>query len=163
MAGLIARARASICALGTSSQRGVLPIRTRAFCGQSPGSSGAEQLNLGQRFWAWTTQPRPHWRECPKEAAVLFVVFGMTGSTSVALVRPVFKNVTGIEGTMSEGPWSYRIGSLLSVTPVYAAVLITFGTLSGRHLYFAKIAQKTIGRMVPKSIKAKLQCAQTKF
>jgi len=160
MAGLLARAHmASIRAFQASSQKGLMPIRTRTFSGQSE----VQPLNFGQRFWAWTTQPRPHWRECPKEAAVLFVVFGMTGSTSVALVRPVFKNVTGIEGTMSEGPWSYRIGSLLSVTPVYAAVLITFGTLSGRHLYFAKIAQKTMGRMVPKSIKAKLQCAQTKF
>ena len=35
------------------------------------------------------------------QAAVIFVVFGMTGSTSVALVRPLFEAVLG-------GPWPFR-------------------------------------------------------
>eukprot|EP00408_Alexandrium_pacificum_P012852 CAMPEP_0171235236 /NCGR_PEP_ID=MMETSP0790-20130122/41842_1 /TAXON_ID=2925 /ORGANISM="Alexandrium catenella, Strain OF101" /LENGTH=178 /DNA_ID=CAMNT_0011701541 /DNA_START=51 /DNA_END=588 /DNA_ORIENTATION=- len=93
------------------------------------------------------------------EAAVVFVVFGLTGSTSVALVRPCFKALTGIDGNLRDGPWSYRIGSLLMVSPVYAAVLITFGTLSGRHLFFAKMGQKILGRFLPPSLRPKLQCA----
>ena len=34
-----------------------------------------------QRFWAWTSQTRPTWREDRKEAAVAFTVFSITGST----------------------------------------------------------------------------------
>mmetsp|Transcript_104760 Transcript_104760/g.296349 ORF Transcript_104760/g.296349 Transcript_104760/m.296349 type:complete len:81 (+) Transcript_104760:3-245(+) len=74
----------------------------------------------------------------------------MTGSTSVALVRPLFEAVTGLEGSMKDGPWSYRIGSLLAVSPVYAVVLTTFGTLAGRHVYFYGMARMIVLRFVPK-------------
>eukprot|EP00746_Dinoflagellata_sp_MGD_P070946 gnl/MRDRNA2_/MRDRNA2_28969_c0_seq1.p1 gnl/MRDRNA2_/MRDRNA2_28969_c0~~gnl/MRDRNA2_/MRDRNA2_28969_c0_seq1.p1 ORF type:complete len:170 (+),score=25.84 gnl/MRDRNA2_/MRDRNA2_28969_c0_seq1:79-588(+) len=147
------------CQLGRSSftKFAVLPRSCSGSSGSSPEPSG-----LAQKFWAWTTQARPHWRESPKEAAVLFCVFGVTGSSSVAMVRPIFKSVTGIEGNMKDGPWSYRIGSLLMVSPVYACVLITVGTLSGRHTYFAKMGGKILGRFVPSSFKPKIQCSPAK-
>ena len=77
-----------------------------------------------------------------------FVVFGVTGSTSVALVRPGLKNM-GMEGSMREGPWSYRIGSLLIVSPIYSVVLVTVGSVAGRHLFFARMSYKIMGRFVP--------------
>ena len=86
-----------------------------------------------------------------------FTVFGLTGSTSVAVVRPLFHSV-GFEGSMREGPWSYRIGSLLAVSPVYACMLVSFGTLAGRHRFFAGMAQKIVGRMVPRSLLSRLTC-----
>ena len=111
------------------------------------------------KFWTWTTQPRPHWRESYSEAAVLFCVFGVTGSSSVAFVRPFLKETMGIQGTMMEGPNSYRLLSFLMVTPIYVCILLTVGTLAGRHTYFANMARKILGRFVPsKEIKSKIAC-----
>ena len=99
--------------------------------GGSSSSSGGGGGNGGSsykaRFWTWTTQARPSWRESKLEAAVIFCVFGVTGSTSVAVVRPCLKNSIGLEGNMVDGPWSYRILSLLAVSPIYACFLLTFG------------------------------------
>lgn len=107
------------------------------------------------RFWAWTTRSRPSWRESKVEAAVAFCVFGITGSSSVRLMKPVMKGV-GLEGNMKDGPWSYRFGSLAIVTPVYPLVLVTVGTIWGRHNYFAAMARHIYRRMTPLSCHAKL-------
>ena len=104
----------------------------------------ARQLSTtrGDRFWKWTTQKRPHWKEDYKEAAVIFVVFGVTGSSSVYFVRPLLTKV-GITGTMVDGPWSYRILSLILISPVYATILLSLGTISGRHNFFAKVTHSS--------------------
>jgi hypothetical protein len=122
----------------------------RKFC------SKAEETPF-QRFWTWTTTRRPHWRESPKEAAILFTVFGITGSSSVMLVRPSLESM-GLKGNMRDGPWSYRILSILAVSPIYATVLITLGTLSGRHLFFAGMGRKILARFVPKQVGSKIIC-----
>ena len=109
-----------------------------------------------QAFWKWTTQQRPSWKESPTEAAVAFVVFGITGSTSVAVVRPTLKKTTGIEGSLKDGPWSYRIASILAVSPIYATMLVTFGTLAGRHRFFAAMSQKIFGRFLPKVVQKRV-------
>ena len=111
--------------------------------------SAAAANSNWQRFWAWTLQQRPSWKEDKLEAAVAFTVFGVTGSTSVAVVRPTLKHVTGIEGSLREGPNSYRVTSILAVSPIYATLLVTFGTLAGRHRFFANMAQKIFGRFLP--------------
>lgn len=90
-----------------------------------------------------------------------FVVFGVTGSSSVAVIRPMFASM-GFEGSMWEGPWSYRIGSVLAVSPVYACMLYTFGTLAGRHRFFGSMSNKIIGRMMPGSLSRKLMCTPAK-
>ena len=110
------------------------------------------------RFWKWTTQVRPRWQDSKVEAAVLFTVFGVTGSTTMFAVRPALEKI-GLEGSFKDGPWSYRIGSFLCITPIYSMILITVGTLSGRHLYFARMTQKMLGRFVPSSqAKSKIAC-----
>lgn len=117
------------------------------------------RFNFAKKFWAWTSQSRPHWKESYKEAAVLFCVFGITGSSSVALIRPSLKSVLGIEGTIKDGPNSYRVMSVLLVSPIYACVLLTIGTLCGRHSYFANMAKKILSRFVPvKEMKDKISC-----
>ena len=68
----------------------------------------------------------------------------------------------GIEGTMTDGPWSYRILSVLIISPIYATVLMTLGTLSGRHNFFAKMGLKIIARFLPKSFTSKIVCKEAK-
>lgn len=114
-----------------------------------------------ESFWKWTTQQRPSWKENKIEAAIIFTVFGITGSSSVYFVRPLLKKV-GIEGTMMDGPNSYRIMSVLMVSPVYSCMLITIGTLSGRHTFFAKMATKIFGRFAPNKIMEKIMCEAAK-
>ena len=116
----------------------------------------AAEVSPWNQFWKWTTQPRPSWRESKTEAAVVFCVFGITGSTSVAVVRPILRETTGIEGTMRDGPWSYRVFSFLAVSPVYACVLVTVGTAAGRHTYFRGMALRIFGRFIPAALKSRL-------
>ena len=78
-----------------------------------------------------------------------FVVFGITGSSSVKLVRPALKQTIGLEGSMRDGPWSYRITSIVVVSPIYATLLVSFGTIAGRHRFFAAMANKIFARFVP--------------
>ena len=114
-------------------------------------------------FWQWTTTSRPSWKENSKEAAVAIVVFGVTGSLSMLAVRPSLKSVFGIEGTLVDGPNSYRVISLLCVSPIYATILLAIGTLSGRHNYFAKMSMKILGRFAPKSVINRIICNPAKL
>ena len=84
-----------------------------------------------------------------------FCVFGVTGSSSVAVVRPCL-NSMGLEGNMRDGPWNYRIISLVAVSPIYACMLVTFGTLAGRHRFFKEMAGKIVGRMMPASVRNRI-------
>eukprot|EP00471_Norrisiella_sphaerica_P000121 CAMPEP_0184481428 /NCGR_PEP_ID=MMETSP0113_2-20130426/2971_1 /TAXON_ID=91329 /ORGANISM="Norrisiella sphaerica, Strain BC52" /LENGTH=276 /DNA_ID=CAMNT_0026860547 /DNA_START=69 /DNA_END=899 /DNA_ORIENTATION=- len=122
----------------------------------------ARNFTLRSQFWRWTTQPRPSWRESGKEAGILFVVFGITGTASVTLVRPALKNTVGLEGSLKDGPWSYRIGSLLLVSPVYACVFLGVGTLAGRHNYAARMFQRIMGRFLPGRVSSMLSCPEGK-
>lgn len=137
-----------------------LPITSarRACASSSPSSSAVgphatpPTPTAWHKFWAWTTQVRPNWRESPKEAAIAFCVFGITGSTSVAMVRPTLKRTTGIEGSLIHGPNSYRVLSIVAVSPIYACMLVSYGTLAGRHRYFAMMSYKIFGRFMPQTV-----------
>jgi hypothetical protein len=76
-------------------------------------------------------------------------VFGLTGSASVALIRPATEKIFGLKGSLLEGPNSYRVTWALIFSPLYAITLGVLGTLAGRHLFFAKMAKKIILRFVP--------------
>jgi len=130
----------------------------RRLCSATPNPP---QPSAWSQFWKWTLQQRPSWRESPVEAAVVFTVFGITGSTSVAVVRPALKSTIGLEGSMIDGPWSYRVLSLVLVSPFYATFLVTFGTLAGRHLFFATMARKIFGRFLPSSLGKNVGCGPT--
>ena len=122
---------------------------------------------LYSRFWKWTTQDRGFtwsaWRENKTETAIIFTVFGLTGSSSVALVRPALKHTVGLDGTWRDGPWSYRIGSILLVSPMYAVMLIAIGTAVGRHTFFARSGVKILSRFVPKSVAKQIPCEPAKL
>jgi hypothetical protein len=125
-------------------------------------NAGKRKFSSENGFWKWTTTNRPSWKENKKEAAIAIAVFGVTGTASVLAVRPSLKTLLGIEGTLVDGPNSYRLMSILCVSPVYAMVLMAMGTLSGRHNYFAKMSMKILGRFLPKSLTHKMLCKPAK-
>ena len=58
-----------------------------------------------------------------------------------------------------DGPNSYRVASLLLVSPAYAAILLLLGTISGRHTFFAKMSFNILKRYVPvRSMQLHLLC-----
>ena len=114
-------------------------------------------------FWQWTTQSRPYWTKDKKEGAVAVVVFGITGSASAFLVRPTVEKVFGIQGSLIDGPNSYRVMSLLCISPVYALLLGTLGTLAGRHNFFVGMAVKIMGRFLPKGALNRFLCNPAKL
>eukprot|EP00527_Entomoneis_sp_CCMP2396_P003093 CAMPEP_0198138752 /NCGR_PEP_ID=MMETSP1443-20131203/2152_1 /TAXON_ID=186043 /ORGANISM="Entomoneis sp., Strain CCMP2396" /LENGTH=205 /DNA_ID=CAMNT_0043800669 /DNA_START=42 /DNA_END=656 /DNA_ORIENTATION=- len=80
------------------------------------------------------------------EMVLICTVFGITGSSTMLLVRPAVKDVLGIEGTFRDGPWSYRICSIVIMSPIYASLLVAVGTIFGRHAYFRHFAVKIFSR-----------------
>lgn len=114
--------------------------------------------SLPQKFWKWTSQTRPSWRESPTEAVVIFTVFGLSGSASLLFVRPVLKNVLGLEGSFMDSPVSYTLATILITSPMYSVVVFSIGTLAGRHIFFANMAKKVIGRFLPRSTREKIVC-----
>ena len=47
---------------------------------------------------------------------------------------------------MKDGPWSYRICSVVIMTPLYATLLVMVGTVFGRHAYFRHFSVKIFSR-----------------
>ena len=68
-------------------------------------------------------------------------------------------HVAPITGSMRDGPWSYRVLSVVLVSPIYASFLVTFGTLAGRHRYFAMMANKIFGRFLPKAVMSRISAS----
>ena len=88
-----------------------------------------------------------------------FLVFGVTGSASVAVIKPSLERVLGIRGSLMEGPNSYRVACLLLFSPMYAVTLGILGTLAGRHIFFAGMAKKILTRLVPfQSVRNRMTC-----
>ena len=91
-------------------------------------------------FWAWTSQPRPSWRQSRMECAVLFCVFGASGSSSMAIARAIVGPiVAGRSLTVAS------FTTFVAVTAIYPAVLLTLGTLAGRRHYYWHFAARICG------------------
>jgi hypothetical protein len=54
--------------------------------------------------------------------------------------------ILGLKGSLKDGPWSYRICSIVIMTPLYATLLVVVGTIFGRHFYFRHFAVKMFSR-----------------
>lgn len=80
------------------------------------------------------------------EMVLICTVFAITGTSTMVIVRPAVSNVLGLEGSLKDGPWSYRICSLVIMTPLYSAMLVVVGTVFGRHTYFRHFAVKMFSR-----------------
>ena len=63
-----------------------------------------------------------------------------------AKVRPAVKDILGIDGSFRDGPWTYRISSIVVMSPIYATLLVAVGTVFGRHVYFRQFSVKIFSR-----------------
>ena len=102
------------------------------------------------KFWKNFTGPKPmpeRWTlPWYKEMVLICTVFAITGSSTMVLVRPAVSNGLGLKGTLKDGPWSYRICSIVVMTPIYATLLVVVGTIFGRHNYFRHFSVKMWSR-----------------
>ena len=125
--------------------------RTRYFSTSgNGGGGGAKPPSTNQTFlqrWMAPKEMPPRWTlRWYGEMALLCTVFAITGTSTMVLVRPAVSDVLGLKGSLKDGPWSYRICSLVIMTPVYATLLVCVGTLFGRHAYFRFFAVKMFSR-----------------
>ena len=83
--------------------------------------------------------------------AIIFVVFAITGSSSVRVARPILDYI-GLNDTMSWYVyWPIRI---IIILPVYQVLLICFGTLFGQFKFFWAFEKKMLGRFGGRKSKA---------
>lgn len=75
-----------------------------------------------------------------------FLLYIITILHPIVLVRPAVSHGLGLQGSLKDGPWSYRICSLVIMTPLYSAMLVCVGTIFGRHHYFRHFAVKMFSR-----------------
>mmetsp|Transcript_5533 Transcript_5533/g.9752 ORF Transcript_5533/g.9752 Transcript_5533/m.9752 type:complete len:162 (-) Transcript_5533:217-702(-) len=141
---------------------GSVRASVRRFSSLNQDRSSTAKASVWKSFLNWSTKETPSperysmaWN---KEMLLRCVVFGITGTTSVKVVRPGL-NAIGLQGSMKEGPWSYRILSFVLVSPIYSVILLSTGSLAGRHRFFAKVVQRMWNRLLPKSLSSKISCA----
>ena len=135
-------------------------------------ASARPQPNHHLALRRYTTPPPPKSEPTPSEddgnqgpssfawwwdKFVVCVVFAIAGSSVLFLVRPFIKNVLKLEGSLIEGPNSFRVLYVLLVTPVYSCVLMTTAILFGRRAFFQKVVLRMWGRVLPRSIVDKLR------
>ncbi|CAO3574232.1 unnamed protein product [Mortierella alpina] len=92
-----------------------------------------------------------------KEWTIIMGVFAVTGSSTVMFVKPILKDVFKLEGSMKEGPWSFRIAYLSTTLPLYSCVLLTVASIAGRRPYFKKVVLRMWGRFLPKKALQRFQ------
>jgi hypothetical protein len=81
---------------------------------------------------------------------IIFVVFAITGSSSVYVAKPFLEWVGLERGNFPEVWWSggaYWTLRLLLIFPFYQVLLILFGWLFGQFQFFWNFEKKMINRM----------------
>ena len=100
--------------------------RRRRWFGDSANSNGSNPSNSDPTLLARFLSPKPMPpRGTPKwyaEMALLCAVFGITGTSTMFLVRPAVGDVLGLRGTMRDGEWfSFSFGGRPSpIMPPFA-------------------------------------------
>ncbi|MGB2475542.1 MAG: DUF6787 family protein [Flavobacteriaceae bacterium] len=81
---------------------------------------------------------------------IIFIVFGLTGSSSVKLGRP-FLDYIGLVPqtfeTLPMGSFLYWILRLLAIFPIYQVLLLLFGALFFQFSFFWEFEKKILKRM----------------
>ncbi len=81
---------------------------------------------------------------------IIFVVFAITGSSSVKIAKPLLE-LMGVEITVFEdifmGSILYWILRVVIVFPIYQILLLFFGTIFFQFKFFWKFEKKFLSRM----------------
>mmetsp|Transcript_15827 Transcript_15827/g.32725 ORF Transcript_15827/g.32725 Transcript_15827/m.32725 type:complete len:219 (-) Transcript_15827:66-722(-) len=117
---------------------------------KSGGKKSESPVSPVSKFWKSFLGPKPmpeRWSAAwYREMVLVCTVFAITGSSTMVLVRPAVSKGLGLQGSFKEGPWSFRICSLVVMTPIYATLLLVVGTVFGRHAYFRHFSVKMWSR-----------------
>lgn len=109
-------------------------------------SEKSQSKTFMQRFFGPKEMPPRGTLRWYGEISLICTVFAITGTSTMVLVRPAVSQGLGLEGSFKDGPWSYRICSLVIMSPIYSVLLVVVGTVFGRHFYFRHFAVKMISR-----------------
>ncbi len=111
----------------------------------------ARRLGAAWRRWTAAEEPHARWSGAWwKHHAVVFTVFGITGSSAMWLVRPHLYTAMGVEGLPTTGE---RLASLVLMMPFYYAILMAVGTAFGKYAYVRDMAMRPIRMMSRKTTK----------
>lgn len=79
------------------------------------------------------------------QMAIIFIVFAITGSSSVKVAKPVldFLNIH----PENLNPFIYWPLRILIILPFYQVLLVLFGTLFGQFRFFWEFEKKMLNRM----------------
>ncbi|MFI2743606.1 DUF6787 family protein [Zhouia sp. PK063] len=81
---------------------------------------------------------------------IIFIVFTITGSTAVYIVKPIFNAIGFYREIFDEGwHWSvlYRVIRIIAILPVYQVLLVCYGWLFGQFKFFWNFEKKMLRGM----------------
>ncbi len=79
------------------------------------------------------------------QIAVIFIVFAITGYSSLQLAKP-FLALVGIPETF-QPHWLYRVLRLVLIFPIYQVLLVFVGLLFGQFKFFWEFEKKMLNRL----------------
>jgi hypothetical protein len=79
------------------------------------------------------------------QLAVIFIVFAITGYSSLQLAKP-FLALIGIPETF-QPHWLYRVLRLVLIFPIYQVLLVFVGLLFGQFKFFWEFEKKMLNRL----------------
>lgn len=81
---------------------------------------------------------------------IIFIVFGLTGSSSLIVAKPVLEFMGFTRMTFSSdlfGGISYYTLRLLMIFPVYQVLLVAYGWIFGQFQFFWQFEKNMLSRM----------------
>lgn len=81
---------------------------------------------------------------------IIFVVFAITGSSSVYVAKPFLSWIGLDQGNFPEAWWGqifYWLMRILIIFPLYQFLLVVYGWLFGQFKFFWAFEKKMLGRM----------------
>ncbi len=84
------------------------------------------------------------------QLVIIFIVFAITGSSSVYVASPVLEWLGVHRNNFTEAWWStgsYWVLRILLIFPFYQILLVLYGWLFGQFKFFWNFEKKMLGRM----------------
>ncbi|MDE3740351.1 DUF6787 family protein [Maribacter polysaccharolyticus] len=79
------------------------------------------------------------------QIVVIFIVFAITGSTSVTFAEPIMEFIGLHRGTTEA--WVYWTIRILIIFPIYQVLLVLYGWLFGQFRFFWNMEKKMLKRL----------------